>query len=66
MMVKMGVKIKFISVLMRLVSRRGGSLNSSWISRQVLGEDRTVRNSNNDCNNDNNETVNDVNENSAY
>jgi hypothetical protein len=37
-----------------------------WISRQVLGEDRTVRNSNNDCNNDNNETVNDVNENSIY
>ena len=41
-------------------------LNLIDYPRQVLGEDRTVRNSNNDRNNDNNETVNDVNENSAY
>lgn len=38
----MRVKIKFISVLMRLVSIRGGSLNSSWYPRQVLGESKVL------------------------
>ena len=40
------LKIVYVSVLMRLVSIRGGSLNSSWHPRQVLGE------SNNEDNNE--------------
>lgn len=34
----MRMKIVYINVLMRLVSRRGGSLNWTWNPRQVLGE----------------------------
>lgn len=40
------LKIVYVSVLMRLVSRRGESLNSSWTPRQVLEE------SNNEDNNE--------------
>lgn len=41
-MVIIRVKIVYINVLMRLVSRRGGSLNSSWTPRQVLRESKVL------------------------
>lgn len=44
--VRVRVKIVYIDVLVRLVSIRGGSLNWTWLPRQVLGE------SNNEDNNE--------------
>lgn len=59
-MVKMRVKIVYINVLMRLVSIRGGSLNSSWLPpSKVDRSNENDRDDDNESDSDSNDKDND-------